>query len=168
MEIRKVYPVDDVDVFWVDYPEYTNRERIILEKVFDLFVNSAPTEILLVWKIGMPIPQDDDVESWDWVPGDWGYVANNNPQTVPLEEKANNPGLYYRPGYEGENVIYVGKELWWGHISSDVTYKSMGEWRRMMQNPEWAGVGQDTTKVPLVQGELMTYRWYPQLGLSVV
>lgn len=54
-----------------------------------------------------------DVEQ-DWVPGDAGFIKNE--------------GWNGRPGYEGENIIYVGGKEYWGHFENDVDVKSFSQW----------------------------------------
>lgn len=50
----------------------------------------------------------------DWVAGDAGYIEN----------------LKYdgRAGLEGENIIYTGGGLFWGHFQTAVTYRSLDDW----------------------------------------
>ncbi len=43
-----------------------------------------------------------------WVPGDWGYIFNDN-----FKETT------WADGYQGENLIYTGSDLWWGHLTRD-------------------------------------------------
>lgn len=57
----------------------------------------------------------------DWIPGDWGYIKNIKfppPGSVP-------PGI---PGLEGENIIYTGKDLFWGHFNPGLEYKTLPGW----------------------------------------
>jgi hypothetical protein len=57
----------------------------------------------------------------DWIPGDWGYIKNIKfppPGSVP-------PG---QPGLEGENIIYTGKNLFWGHFNPGLEYKTLPDW----------------------------------------
>jgi hypothetical protein len=53
----------------------------------------------------------------DWVPGDWGYIKN-----------IQYPPVGGRPGLEGENIIYVGKDLFWGHFNPGLEYKNLQGW----------------------------------------
>jgi Domain of unknown function (DUF4157)/Protein-glutamine gamma-glutamyltransferase len=53
----------------------------------------------------------------DWVPGDAGYVANPKHPTG------------WDPGTLGENIIYVGSGQFWGHLSDDLTYRTLDEWK---------------------------------------
>jgi hypothetical protein len=57
----------------------------------------------------------------DWIPGDWGYIKNIKfppPGSLP-------PGI---PGLEGENIIYTGKDLFWGHFNPGLEYKTLAGW----------------------------------------
>jgi hypothetical protein len=56
-------------------------------------------------------------DSKDWVPGDWGYIRNTK-----FSGKADDVGL------EGENIIYVGKDSYWGHFTGTNTYRSFEQW----------------------------------------
>jgi hypothetical protein len=53
----------------------------------------------------------------DWIPGDWGYIKNDN---FPR------PGG--KPGLEGENIIYVGLDQYWGHFTDKNEYKTLQQW----------------------------------------
>jgi hypothetical protein len=59
---------------------------------------------------------EDNIPDDIWIPGDWGYIKN---------DKHPPNGT---PGQEGENIIYVGLDRFWGHISDTVTYKTLQEW----------------------------------------
>lgn len=67
--------------------------------------------------------KDTTATSHDWIPGDWGYIQNAT----------------FHPwlndiGEEGENIIYVGNSKYWGHISSNQTYKSLAGWSKLVSN----------------------------------
>ncbi len=66
----------------------------------------------------------------DWIPGDWGYITNLNHHLDP------------KPGYEGENIIYTGKDLFWGHFGAGNTYKTLTEWFDEVES--WKGAAQHT------------------------
>ncbi len=53
----------------------------------------------------------------DWVPGDWGHIKN-----VDFPRPGGIPGL------EGENIIYVGKDMFWGHFNPGLEYKTLADW----------------------------------------
>jgi hypothetical protein len=53
----------------------------------------------------------------DWIPGDWGYITNTK-----FSGSARDVGL------EGENIIYTGNNMYWGHFGSGNTYKTLAEW----------------------------------------
>ena len=52
----------------------------------------------------------------DWVPGDSGYIENTK--------------FDGRVGLEGENLIYTGAALFWGHFQTAVTYRSLADWMK--------------------------------------
>jgi hypothetical protein len=81
---------------------------------------------------------DENVNDYDWIPGDWGYIANSNVK----------PG---HPGEEGQNLIYLGGGLFWGAIAGKTT-RTMKEW--LAQVNSW-GVAQ-----------LQSWRKRPILGVS--
>ena len=83
----------------------------------------------------------------DWIPGDWGYIKSYivNPS----------------PGLEGENIIYVGKNLFWGHFSSVHKPQSLKAW--IARVATW-----EQHKVPKAKrgmAELVGRRKYPVKGL---
>jgi hypothetical protein len=64
----------------------------------------------------------------DWIPGDAGYVANpKHPDD-------------WDPGTLGENIIYVGSGQFWGHLSDDLTYKTLDEWKKKVATWNQASV----------------------------
>lgn len=76
----------------------------------------------------------------DWIPGDWGYIANTNPETM------------NRPGLEGENVIALYGGVLWGHIPG-TKERLLEEWTAFIT--KWPGT-------PVLQ----SYRDYPNIGLE--
>lgn len=84
----------------------------------------------------------------DWVPGDWGYIKSY----------IVNPSF----GLEGENIIYVGKGLFWGHFSSVHTPEPLFAW--ITRVSKW-----EQHKVPKSKrgmAELLQMRKYPKMGLK--
>ena len=79
-----------------------------------------------------------------WIPGDWGYVRNNKwtgPNTVPL-------------GLEGENIIYVGRDRFFGHLQPLPLVGAIGYWKQRVA--DWSdGLGSTVQSV----------RQYPSFGL---
>lgn len=65
---------------------------------------------------GKSVLKDDPGASNDWIPGDWGYITNTK---FPPNG---------RSGLEGENIIYTGKDLFWGHFGPGIEYKLLSEW----------------------------------------
>ncbi len=86
---------------------------------------------------------DESSDIDDWVPGDWGYITNTL-----FSESINGPG------YEGENLIYTGKNKFWGHFGAGNTYKTLAEW--MAEVNSWKNS----------KAELSTQRTYTQKGLD--
>jgi hypothetical protein len=67
--------------------------------------------------IDMPSSDTDD-----WVPGDAGYIENTK----------------FRPGSDigvlGENIIYTGNGMFWGHFSGNQTYRTLAEWIKQVES----------------------------------
>lgn len=64
-----------------------------------------------------PLKHDGGVGIDDWIPGDWGYIENTK-----------FPAVGGTPGLEGENIIYTGKDKFWGHFGPGNEYKTLQEW----------------------------------------
>jgi RHS repeat-associated protein len=60
----------------------------------------------------------------DVIPGDWSYIYNdaNNTNKTGLQDPN------WEPGLEGENVIYVGANRFWGHISGEQVVETWQQW----------------------------------------
>lgn len=74
------------------------------------------------------------------IPGDRAYFINKN------NSKLNGGAMVgtWKSGLEGENVIYVGKGMYWGHFSPDEMYKTEQGWTdeiRSWKNNEKTAVG---------------------------
>ncbi len=91
--------------------------------VNDLNINPKEYEIgcLLATKLTMEggskssvLTRETGAANDDWIPGDWGYIKNTKFS-----------GGY---GLSGENLIYTGKDLFWGHFGPGNTYKSLTDW----------------------------------------
>jgi len=63
------------------------------------------------------LKHDTGVSIDDWIPGDWGYIKNTK-----------FPAVGGKPGLEGENIIYTGKDKFWGHFGPGNEYKTLKEW----------------------------------------
>lgn len=87
---------------------------------------------------------DKGIPKNDWIPGDWGYIENKDP----------NPAL----GLEGENIVYVGENLgdFWGHLPGDNSLRRLDEWMDQVNN--WSD-RQNSAK-------LQPTRNRPTIGLS--
>ena len=59
----------------------------------------------------------------DWIPGDWGYIEN-----IDFPKSGGTIGL------EGENLIYVGNDLFWGHFGPGIERKTLGDWLISVDN----------------------------------
>jgi hypothetical protein len=81
----------------------------------------------------------------DWVAGDAGYVIN----------KAFTQGADI--GYLGENIIYAGQNLFWGHFSGNLTYRTLQSWKAEVS--KWHGGGKASA------AEVDTKREIPMTGL---
>ena len=63
----------------------------------------------------------EDVERDDVVPGDSGFVEH-------VDYNGSTMGL------EGENIIYVGAGLWWGHFSPENERQPLEDWEKSVAN----------------------------------
>ncbi len=66
----------------------------------------------------------------DWVPGDWGYLVNGLYLQAGLDD-AEFKKLGGSPGEEGENIIYVGDQKFWGFPIGDKTFD---QWRNIVHD----------------------------------
>ena len=73
-----------------------------------------------------PTKNQGSADLSDWVPGDWGYITNNS-----------FTGLSADIGLEGENIIYMGKDKFWGHFGSGNTLKTLADWKASVES--WNG-----------------------------
>jgi hypothetical protein len=73
------------------------------------------------------------VDQADWVAGDSGYVENTK-----YPSKSGNIGLM------GENIIYTGGGMFWGHFTGSVTYRTLADWVAMVNS--WNGGARVDTK----------------------
>jgi hypothetical protein len=78
----------------------------------------------------------------EWIPGDWGWIKNTNFPTT--------GGI---PGREGENLIYVGQDIYWGHTTDKNAYKTFEQWLELVNS--WNNNG----------AQLQDWRNYPTNGL---
>lgn len=75
---------------------------------------------------GAKSPRIQDIPSSDkddWVPGDWGYIKN-----------VKFPATGGTPGLEGENIIYVGNDKFWGHFNPGLEYKTLAGWMKQVDD----------------------------------
>jgi hypothetical protein len=102
----------------------------------------AATELTMKGGSKSPLTDDTEIGDDDWIPGDWGYITNTK-----------FPASGGEIGLEGENIIYVGADKFWGHFSSGTTYQTLKQWFDQVKG--WNG-GAHTE----------TYRTRPTIGLS--
>lgn len=89
-----------------------------------------------------PVTEDTGGNDLDWIPGDWGYIKNTK-----------FPAAGGTPGLEGENIIYVGKDKFWGHFGPGIEYKTLAEW--FAQVKAWNG-----------EAKTLDSRQFPNAGLE--
>lgn len=68
------------------------------------------------------LTEDAGAPDTDWIPGDWGYVKNT---------KFPSGGTV---GMEGENIIYTGKDKFWGHLGAGLDYRTLDEWFKEVES----------------------------------
>lgn len=89
-----------------------------------------------------PLYRDSGAAIDDWIPGDWGYIKNTKFS-----------GLASDVGLEGENIIYTGNDLFWGHFGPGNEYKTLQEWFDQVEGWHGGAIIRD-------------YRRYPNAGLE--
>ena len=62
-----------------------------------------------------------------WIPGDWGYIYNDAHDHWTKVENG------WKDGLEGENLIYRGRKLFWGHITDRQTVMSLKKWMNFIK-----------------------------------
>jgi hypothetical protein len=88
----------------------------------------AATVLTMIGGGKSPLTKDTGIPDTDWIPGDWGYIKNT---------KFPAGGT---PGLEGENIIYTGKDKFWGHFDPGLEYKTLKEWFDQVKS--WHGGAQ--------------------------
>jgi Domain of unknown function (DUF4157)/Protein-glutamine gamma-glutamyltransferase len=104
----------------------------------------AATLLTMLGGSNSTLREDVSSDAADWVPGDWGYIENTS-----FAQGTDDIGL------EGENIIYVGKDQFWGHFGPGNTYNTLQGWI-----DEVNGFN-DTSS-----GELKSSRRFPTTGLQ--
>jgi hypothetical protein len=99
----------------------------------------AATQLTMVGGGKSPITEDTGSAVDDWIPGDWGYITNT--------KFPSSGGIV---GLEGENIIYTGKDKFWGHFGPGLEYKTLKEWFDQVKG--WNGGAQieDSRKRPTI------------------
>jgi hypothetical protein len=72
----------------------------------------------------IPLDTNVGVSDDDWIQGDWGYIRNTK-----------FPG--YPVGRSGQNIIFIGGNLYWGHTSDPNSYKTKSGWTKLVKG--WNG-----------------------------
>jgi hypothetical protein len=103
------------------------------EAIDDLNVNPqkyeiaclAATTLTMVGGARSLLKEEPTSSDTDWIPGDWGNIMNTKfvRGTDPV-------------GNEGENIIYTGKGMYWGHWPGEM-YKSYDTWFKQVEG--WNG-----------------------------
>jgi|GEM_PF-1732549 len=83
----------------------------------------AATALTMVGGSKGPVVNDDGGGNDDWIPGDWGYIHNQG--------NMDNGG---NTATEGENIIYVGKDQFWGHLGSGLKYQTLPQWIKQVDD----------------------------------
>jgi hypothetical protein len=85
----------------------------------------------------------NNVDESDWIPGDWGYIKNTGKKPHPGDEwlaKYRNIILKNpRAGEEGQNIIYLGKNQFWG-LSKGEPIRTREEWFNQVK--DWNGAAE--------------------------
>lgn len=111
----------------LDYNKVANRELL------------AGGEYSLLKREVVPVA----IQRTEWVPGDWGYIGNTGIGKILAAQ-------------EGENLVYLGGNKFWGHlpaVHADKSVAGLGEWEERVRN--WNG----SSTVSLA-------RYYPEIGLE--
>jgi len=59
------------------------------------------------------------------------------------------------PGLEGENIIYVGKDQFWGHFHPGLEYKTLAGW-----------IAEVNSFTPPTEAQLKNVRRFTKVGLA--
>ncbi len=104
----------------------------------------AATKLTMVGGSNSDLIEGQSPDTTDWVPGDWGYIENLNFTKKRI------------PGLEGENIIYVGNDKFWGHFKPGNTYDTLDGWVKEVNSFD-NGNG---------NAEIEDQRTYPSVGLN--
>ncbi len=99
---------------------------------------AAASLLTMVGGSKSPLTPDMGVAVTDWIPGDWGYITNT---------KFPSGGT---PGLEGENIIYTGKDKFWGHFGPGNEYKTLKEWFDQVKGWHGGAETKDVRKRPTI------------------
>lgn len=112
--------------FWSKADPLTIKKGANLsDAISDLFKNAKSYNIACfsAAKLAMLVGSSEDKvalrkisDQKDWIPGDWGNIKNDK-----FSKGSGSTGL------EGENIIYVGKDMFWGHFPGK-KYRTYKDW----------------------------------------
>lgn len=83
---------------------------------YEMACNQA-TRVTLEGGARAPFKSNTAGSDSDWIPGEAGYITNTG-----------YVGGTSPAGTEGENIIYTGKDKFWGHLEQANTYRTLTEW----------------------------------------
>jgi len=143
-EMNSEYWINDPIKGWIVKPGADQKEAMndLNKKYWKYYIAcERATKITMAAGSGFSdLGKNEDVKSTDWIPGDWGYISNTGFIRLPENQ-----------GFEGENIIYMGNGLFWGHGFSPAE-RTLDNW--IDEVLSWNG-----------GAELYRHRWYPLSGL---
>jgi hypothetical protein len=108
---------------------------------YEMACNQA-TRVTMEGGAGAPFNTNTAGSDSDWIPGDAGYITNTG------YVSGVSPA-----GTEGENIIYTGKDKFWGHLEKANTYRTLQEWFDVVKS--WDG-----------SANKESHRLYPSNGIE--
>jgi hypothetical protein len=105
---------------WKPKPNVTTQQVLNdLSTNADKYILACHAACMVTMLAGGSSREENVLEESDWIPGDWGHVSSKEPNR-------DIAGW----GEEGENVIYLGNNKWWGHLEKKVTAFTLEEWKK--------------------------------------
>jgi len=103
--------------------------------------------------VGMEGPEGDQtIVKPEWIPGDWGYVYKQSKDySEALDKRLEKMGKEGRDlfGSEGENIIYLGNQLWGGWNRNGIGKMGMKEWQDNVRKFRVPNGENDNHKAPV-------------------